>query len=150
GEGEAEIRVLRDGAPPESLRLEKLTGGDQATWSKVNVPLDAYAGKVVAIELRARSGSPRGRVLFGGPVIAGRPPPAPPAPRERPRAVVVVVLSGVETGRLPPRATEGTLPALSDLYRESTRFERHRVPSTVTASVVASMLTGVSPRVHGV
>ena len=43
GEGDAEIRVLRDGKPPEVLRAIHLEGGDKATWVDLNLPLGGFA-----------------------------------------------------------------------------------------------------------
>lgn len=150
GEGEAEVRVLRDGKPPELLRMVHGEGGDKATWTDLDLPLAVAGDEVVALELRATLAPPGGRVLFGDPVVmlpVGAPPPTPPA-----RVVIVVVLDGVERGELPPwsGAPAPTLGALSELASSGAVFDAHRAPSTVVAATVASLLTGLPPSGHGV
>lgn len=150
GEGEAEIRVLRDGKRADLLRAVHLTGGDKAGWIDLDLPLDPFAGVVGAIELAATQAPPGGRVLFGDPAVVLPPvavTPSPPA-----RAVVIVVLDGVTRAELPPwsGATGAALPALADLAKNGAVFEQHRAPSTVVAATVASLLTGLPPSSHSV
>jgi len=149
GEGEAEIRLLRDGKKPEVIRTVHGEGGDKAAWIDLELPLEGAASGVVALELRANEAPKGGRVLFGDPavVVIGQPPP-PPAPAAR--AVIIVVLDGVERGELPPwsPAPTPTLAALSDLATNAAVFDQHRAPSTVVAAVVASLLTGLLPTAH--
>jgi arylsulfatase A-like enzyme len=40
-------------------------------------------------------------------------------------------------------------PTMAELERSGASFEAHRVPTTVSAGVIASLLTGLSPRAHG-
>jgi hypothetical protein len=144
GQAAAEVLVKGDGDPPTSLRAELLEGGDGAQWKAVEVPLDAFAGKIATIELRSSTASPGGRVLFGDPavLVVGDPPaPSPPA-----RLVVILVFAGVDRSKV----TQGVYPALAELSRTSTTFESHRAPTTVAAGVVASLLTGLPPRAHAV
>src|SRR5262249_46138643 len=56
-----------------------------------------------------------------------------------------------DRAELPPYsgAAQQTLPALSELALVGTTFDRHRGPSTVVGSSIASMLTGLLPRYHG-
>jgi hypothetical protein len=149
GEGDAEIRVLRDGKKPESLSVLHLESGDHATWTEVEVPLIAYAHEVIALELRATQASRGGRILFGDPMVTVTAPPPPPAPAAR--AVVIVVLDGVERAELPPWNAAPTpgLPALSDLAATATIFDQHRAPSPLVSAVVASLLTGLPPSALG-
>jgi Sulfatase len=149
GEGDAEIRILADGKKPEVLKTIHLQGGDKAVWTPLTLPLAAHARELVALELRATSAPRGGRVLFGDPVVALTAPPPPPTPLAR--AVVVVVLDGVERGDLPPwsAARSPTLAALTDLAESGAVFDQHRAPSTVVASAVASLLTGLPPSAHG-
>lgn len=148
GEGDAEIRVVRDGQEPVLLRKVHVVGGDKATWTDVEVPLDAFAGQVVFLDLRATTSARGGRILFGDPVLVGpaeAPPAVPPA-----RAVVIVALDGVERADLPPWSgrADPRLPTLSELAATGTTFERHRAPSTVVGAVMASLLTGLPPQAH--
>ncbi len=149
GEGDAEIRVLRDGKKPESLSVLHLESGDHAAWTEVEVPLIAYAHEVIALELRATQASRGGRILFGDPMVTVTAPPPPPAPAAR--AVVIVVLDGVERAELPPWNAAPTpgLPALSDLAATATIFDQHRAPSPLVSAVVASLLTGLPPSALG-
>lgn len=149
GEGDAEIRVLRDGKQPEVLHTVHLTGGDKATWTDVDLPLAPVGRAMFTLELRALSAPPGGRILFGDPVIAmPAPSSAPVAPA---RAVIIVALDGVERSNLPPwsGAPAPHLPALSELALTATVFDRHRAPTTVIGGVMGSLVTGLSPKAHG-
>ncbi|MEP7119760.1 MAG: sulfatase-like hydrolase/transferase [Byssovorax sp.] len=149
GDGDAEIRVLRDGKKPDTLRTLHLEAGDHATWTEVELPLAAYAREVIALELRATQAARGGRVLFGDPMVTVTAPPPPPAPAAR--AVVIVVLDGVERAELPPWSGAPTpnLPALTELATTATIFDQHRAPSPIVSAVVASLLTGLPPSTHG-
>ena len=149
GEGDAEIRVLRDGKKPETLTTLHLEAGDHAAWTEVELPLGAFAHEVIALELRATQAARGGRVLFGDPMITVTAPPPPPAPAAR--AVVIVVLDGVERSELPPwsGAPMPSLPTLSELAMSATIFDQHRAPSPIVAAVVGSILTGLPPSAHG-
>jgi arylsulfatase A-like enzyme len=76
---------------------------------------------------------------------AEEPPAIPPA-----RAVVIVALTGVERGDLPPWSgrADPRLPTLSELAASATAFELHRAPTTVVSGVMASLLTGLPPQAH--
>jgi hypothetical protein len=147
GQGEAEIRLVSDGRPPETLAKLAIDG---AAWKDADLSLDGHAGELVAIELRATSNSGAGRVLFGDAAIvatANNPPPTPSA-----RGAVVVVLDGVEHDELPPYrpGASAMLPTLGELALVGTAFDAHRAPSPVVAASVASLLTGLPPRAHAV
>jgi len=148
GEARAEIRILRDGEEPATLHRGLVTGGDNAQWKDLDLDLDSFAGQFVTVELRSASGTSTGRLLFGDPGVST--PTVEPAPVHAARAVVMVVLGGVTRDELPPWSTTPTphLPTLSRLAAESTTFERHRGPSTVVSSVMATLLTGQLPRAH--
>lgn len=152
GEGEAELRVLRDGHKPELLRTVHLEGGEKATWVDVDLLLAPFAGTVGAIELRAAKAPRGGRVLFGDPRVVLPSVTAPPPPPPAARAVIVVVLDGVTRGELPPwsGAASATLPALAELAQTGTTFDQHRAPATSISAVMASLLTGLPPLAHGV
>jgi hypothetical protein len=148
GEADADLRYLRDGAPPVVIGKVHLTGGERARWTDVELPLPPETGEVGALELRALTAPRSARILFGDPAItlpATDPPAAPAA-----RAVVVVVLDGVERADLPPwSGPRSPLGTISDIALTGTAFERHRAPSTIVAAVVASLLSGLPPRGHG-
>lgn len=148
GEGSAEIRGLRDGKEPVSLGRFQVKGGDQAKWTPLDVSLEGVTGDITAIELSALSGAPGGRLVFGDPVIVM--PQEAEQPMPQAKLVVVFVLSSIDAARFPPLAAAGSLPVLEELRSRSTAFLRHRSPTTVTSGVMASLLTGMSPRRHGV
>ncbi len=149
GEGDAEIRLLRDGAKPVVLHRAHVKGGDKAVWVDVDVPLDGRGSALATIELRAVEAARGSRVLLGDPAVVLSPPFPPAAPPAR--AVVVVVLDGVERGDLPPwnEKAAASLPTLAELAKLGTVFDRHRAPTTVVSAAVASLLTGLPPRSHG-
>ena len=148
GEGDAEIRAVRDGQKPEVLKSVHLTGGDKAVWTEVDLPLKSVAGSLASLELRAVAAPPGGRVLFGDPVLVIPAPPPSPVPPAR--AVVIVALSGVERPLLPPWSggPSQAFPTLSDLALTATTFNHHRAPASLVSSVMASLLTGLPPRGH--
>lgn len=148
GEGSVALAVTRDGQKPEIVAQAKVTGGDKATWSDLRASLAPFAGQVVTLSLVAERAPKGGRLLFGDPRITDT--SAAPAPAPAARAVVIVALDGVERTDLPPwsQASPDTLPTLSDLAQSSTVFTAHRAPSTVVTTVMASLVTGLSPAAH--
>ncbi len=147
GEAEAEIVARVEGKAPVSLLRRAVKGGDAAAWEDVDATLDAFAGQLLHLELRA-SGLAPGRLLFGDPEIVV--PTVPPEDVRRARLVLLVVLSGVEREEL-PGYSENAAPGLSRLAQlsaEATTFTRHRASSTLALTNLATMLTGLSPHVH--
>jgi arylsulfatase A-like enzyme len=59
----------------------------------------------------------------------------------------VLVISGVDRSRL---GNADLYPVLADLAKNGVTFSAHRAPTTVSAGVMASLLTGRSPGAHGV
>jgi arylsulfatase A-like enzyme len=147
GRGSAEVRVVTDGAPPVELSQRRITGGSGATWVPLEIPLREHAGRVAALELSALESSRGGRVVFGDPIIARASATVPRVPEAR--AVVIVIAAGLERRHVPPWGPTGGLAAVGELARQGAAFSGYRVPSTVTSAVVASLLTGLAPRAHG-
>jgi arylsulfatase A-like enzyme len=148
GEGEAQIRVLRDADAPVVLRQVRVLGGDRAAWTDIDLSLDGYAGKLAIVELSAATATRGTRVLFGDPVVTREVPADAVIPKAK--AVVVVVMTGVDPFRLPPWNAERPLPTFDVLSREGVVFAQHRAPTTVSAGVMATVLTGLAPRQHTV
>jgi arylsulfatase A-like enzyme len=146
GEGEVEIRVLQDGQISEVAKTTRVVGGDGAAWQDLDLPLEAHGGQLVTLELAATGGARGARVLFGDPMVVGK--GTKPEPTPRAKAVIIVVISSINPARLPPWAPDKPLPTFDALAREGAVFERHRSPSTVPAAVMASLLTGLTPRQH--
>lgn len=147
GKGRAAIRLLRDGEDPVVLAQRKVTGGGGATWIPLSLKLDDYVGQLVTLELRAVDGTRGGRVVFGEPALV----PSQPDPDERvPEAntVIVIALGGLDRERIPPWGPIGDRAGLGQLVREGPAFSGYRLPSTLSAPVLASALTGLAPGAH--
>jgi hypothetical protein len=144
GQGDAEIRITRDGEPAVAMRSEHVKGGDHAEWVDADLSMDSFAGKVVTIELTAKGEPSAGRLLFGDPALYV---PSNPAPALSPaKVVMVVMLAGLDRTKVLSREI---CPTLSELARTATNFESHRGPTTVSAAIMATLITGMSPRAHG-
>jgi arylsulfatase A-like enzyme len=142
GEGDVGVAVLRDGDPAATVASAHVTGGEHARWSALDVDLGAFTGRLVILQLQALTTSPGGRILFGDPGIVV--PAPPPFAWPTTRVSIVLVLGGVDR----PHLLTPSYPALGELERTATSFEQHRIPTTVTAGVMASLLTGLAPRAH--
>ncbi|HEY6725396.1 MAG TPA: sulfatase-like hydrolase/transferase [Polyangiaceae bacterium] len=146
GSGRAELRVVRPGGDVVTLEQRQIEGGETAGWSAIDVPLGRFAGELIALEFAVRDASGVGRVAFGDPALvraraeAARVPPT--------ASVVLVVMSGLRRASVPPWGSVAQLPGFAELVRAGTTFTNFRAPSSVPGAVLASMLTGVSPRVH--
>ncbi len=149
GRGTAEVALVSDEKAPRVLSTRKVSGGDtNSTFVPVSLDLSPAAGEVVGLELRAVEGSRGGRIVFGDPMISrasAELPQTPPA-----RHVVLVVFSAVDRGRVPPWGPTASMPALAELAKHSAVFSAHRSPSSVPAASFASLISGVSPAVHGI
>ena len=148
GSGVAEIVARREGTSPVTLERRKVSGGDSAAWTPIELDLGRFAPEPVALEFRARDASRGGRLTFGDPELVRKSGPAPEPPAAR--VVVLVVLSGVDRRRLPPWGPGAGLVAFSELARSGAAFSRYRAPTTVPAGALATMLTGLTPRAHTV
>ncbi len=147
GEGEAEVRAVEAGKEPVVLKTIKVLGDpDGGRADPIDVDLGAYAGRLLGLELAAKSAAPGGRVLYGDPFLSVR--ASTPAPRTRARVVIIIVLSNTNKSQVPPYAEVPALATLTDLAPSSVAFRRYRAPTTVTASVMASLLTGLGPMTH--
>jgi arylsulfatase A-like enzyme len=144
-----EIAVRTDGGSAIVLDQHEVQGGDGAAWSDRKVGLDAFAGQLVQLELRAPAGSTTGRALFADPEIVVS-APAPESSVEAPN-VVVVVLSGVERSALPGYGPDGAerMPRLARFAKNAVIYGNHRASTTVVPGQVATLLTGLAPLAHG-
>jgi len=148
GRGVARVRVLEDGEPPAVVAEHRVSGGTGAVWTPLTVDLQRYASRVVGLEFEAPESSGGGRVAFGEPAIAV-PDDGVRVHAGRARLAVVVVLAGLDRRMIPPWGPVANFPGVGRLLRDSVVFERYRAPTTIVSSVMASLLTGVSPRAHG-
>ncbi len=148
GRGAAELVVRRESGEPVTLETRRVAGGESSAWTELDVDLSRFAGEPVALELRAVDASRGGRVAFGDPELIQRENQPPTV--QKARAVVLVVLSAVEQARVPPWGPTGALGTLGSLARDGAAFSRYRAPTTVPAGVMATLLSGLPPRAHGV
>ncbi len=146
GTGVGAINIVRDGAPPVTLQTRKLVGGDAATWTPLELELGEYASDVIGLELSALDATRGGRVAFGDPAIVRKPEPLPAPPLAH--TVVMIVLGSVERSEIPPWGATGPMTALGEIARGAVAFSQYRAPSSVVQSVLATLLTGLSPRAH--
>jgi hypothetical protein len=147
GTGVGEIRILEDGQAPTTLLERKVLGGQGAQWIPISLDLSAYAGRVVALELRAVKATEGGRIAFGEPHVTRLQPP--PPNRIPGRTAVIVVLSRIPRRAIPPWGRIEDLSAFADLRRHAATYNLYRVPTGLPAATVASLLTGLPPEVHG-
>jgi arylsulfatase A-like enzyme len=157
GDADLELRVVRDRGAPVVLAAMHVAG--EAPWKAVDVPLVAHSGSagapgtLGAIELVAVRSTKGARVLFGEPrVIAAGGADAVPEHPEPPVNGVVLVVLGDAAPRLFEPFTAGAtpLPELTALAKSSVLFDGHRSTGGYGSTAVASMLTALSPREHGV
>lgn len=147
GRGTAQLRVASDGEQPVTLAERKVEGGAAAAWTPIQADLSAYAGRMIELELRVLETTRGGRIAFGDAALASKEPPA----RERPSTHTAVVVIGSALGlrQVPPWGPTGAQSALGELSRGSVAFAAYRAPSSVPGAVVASILSGLSPTLHG-
>jgi len=146
GSGTAEVRVLEDGVAPITLQQRHVVGGAGAQWVPLEIDLGRFSGRVVAIDLRALRTEGGGRVVFGEPRLVRRPGPVELVPEAK--TVVVVLASALDRRRIPPWGPIGTLTAIGEIARSGLAYSDYRVPTTLPAGVVATLLTGLHPRSH--
>lgn len=148
GRGAATVRVVGDGEAPRVLAERKVLGGTGAAWTPITLDLEPFAGRIIGIELESTDSTGGGRVAFGEPVVAsGRDGPLPEVPAAP--VVVVIVAAGLDRRLLPPWGPAAGFPAIAKLVRDGVAFDRFRAPTTVVGAVFASLVTGLSPRAHG-
>jgi arylsulfatase A-like enzyme len=150
GDADLEARMLRDRRPPVILGTAHATGSAVA-WTPWTVPLTGIdgPGALASVEVIVRRAGKGTRVLLGEPrvVVAGAPPvEAPPAAQ----GVVVVVLGSTSARSLAPWGGPSSVPSLAALAQAGTTFSSHRAVSSLAQADLASILTGLPPRVHGV
>jgi len=148
GESDAEIAIRTDDAPPVALLRRTVKGGEDAKWDDFEASLDPFAGKIVDVELRAPSGSPSGRILFGDPEILV--PTTAPPPTLEAQVVVLVVMDGVDRDVLPGYAPSDAPPLdqLSKFAERAARFENFRGATNVIPAAMATLFTGLPPEAH--
>ena len=149
GEADAEVRVLIDRAEPRVVGSYHLGGGEGApAWVPLSLPLGDL-GTLASIELVAKSSTKGARIVFAEPKVVATSVPKPVKPTAA-RGVVVVVLGSTAAKSLSPYGGSLATPELSALAASGTTFDAHRASTSFASGAVASMLTGLPPRAHGV
>ncbi|HEV8244677.1 MAG TPA: sulfatase-like hydrolase/transferase, partial [Polyangiaceae bacterium] len=146
GSGVAAVTVVRDSGPPMTLQTRRLTGGDAAIWTPLELDLGEYSSEIIGLELTALEATRGGRVAFGDPVIVRSSAAVPEPPLAR--TAIMIVLGAVDRSLLPPWAATGQMTALGELARTAVAFSQYRAPTTLVPGVLATLLTGLPPRAH--
>lgn len=150
---------MRAGAPKASVTMVvRVTpeGGNTSElwrgllsdlWLLQQVPLQAYAGRVVRLELAFEG---KGSAALAAPAILTEGAPAVPR-ASAPRNVVMVLIDTQRADHLQPynAATRVKTPAVAALAAQGTVFEAAQAPENWTKPSVASVLTGLYPASHG-
>jgi hypothetical protein len=150
GDADVEARLLRDRRPPLLLGSAHVAGGSLA-WAPWTLPVTGLegTGALASIELVVKRAAKGTRVLLGEPRVEATPTTPSPVP-PRARGVVVVVLGSISARSLSPWGGPHGAPQLAALASKGTTFTANRAVTTLANGDVASMLTGLPPRVHGV
>jgi hypothetical protein len=148
-DADVEAHLLRDRRTPIVLGTAHVVGGASA-WTQWSVPVTGLDGDggLASIELVVKRADPGTRVLLGEPrvVAAGSSSlTAPPSVS----AVVLVVLGSISAKALAPWDGPHAVPELARVAASATTFVSNRASSSLANAVVASMLTGLAPRAHG-
>jgi len=149
GDADVEARIVRDRHPPVVLGAAHVTGGgaDWASWSVPVAGLEGY-GALASVELIVKRASKGTRVLLGQPRVVGAATlPALPSPSAK--GVVLIVLGSTSAKALAPWGGPHAVPELAGLAAGGTVGLANRAPSSLGSAVVASMLTGLPPSLHG-
>jgi arylsulfatase A-like enzyme len=149
GDADVEARLLRDRRAPVVLGTAHVAGGG-LTWAPWTVPVTGLEGDgaLASLELIVKRAAKGTRVVLGEPrVVVASASPSPPPPVAR--GVVVVVLGSTSARSLAPWGGPHAAAELTALAAKGTIFARNRAASSLASADVASMLTGLSPRVHG-
>ena len=149
GDADVESLLIRDRRAPVVLGTAHVDGGG-ADWALWSVPVTGLEGDgaLASIELVVTRAGAGTRVLLGSPsiVAAGAIPTAAPPGVSN---VVLVVLGSTSSKALAPWAGPHAAPELSRVASEGTIFDANRASSSLPNAVVASMLTGLPSRLHG-
>jgi arylsulfatase A-like enzyme len=155
GDADLELRIVRDRAAPTVLSTMHVTG--DAPWTPVDLPTlvrggaTGKGGTLGAVELVAVRASRGARVVFGEPRVVAPGAEAVAAPPPTVKGVVLVVEGSVAPRLIDLYAPGATaLPELGALAKQGVVFEGNRASGGAPSTALASMVTGLSARAHGV
>jgi arylsulfatase A-like enzyme len=147
GEADAEVRVLADRAEPRVVGSFHLGGEGAPPWRPVSLPL-GDVNTIGAVELVAKQSTKGARVVFAEPRVTTNASPEAKPPASK--GVVIVVLGSAHPKMLSPWGGAVATPELAQLGSGGMVFEAHRATTSFGNGALASMLTGLLPRDHGV
>jgi len=139
----AKVIVTPDGEPATEL----FAGALSAEWTNKVLPLTAFAGKVVRLDLVSQ-GTANAEVAWASPAVLV-PRAAPVAPKQA-KNVVVLLVDTLRADKLKPFNPRSRVqtPVVDQLAREGTIFQNAQSPENWTKPSVASVLTGLYPMTH--
>jgi arylsulfatase A-like enzyme len=144
--GKVSVRVTPEGGAPKDVFKADVTGA----WRDEVIDLDAYAGQVVRVDLRAEGDVGAGRLAWSTPALLV-PPKSVEPPKKAAKNVVVLLIDTMRAKSLKPfnPATRVKTPALDAFAKEGTVLEAAQSPENWTKPSVASVLTALYPATHG-
>jgi hypothetical protein len=147
-DADVEALLVRDRRAPIVLGTAHVVG--DAAWVPWSVPVAGIegAGALASIELVVRRADAGTRVLLGGPRVIASPESTAAEPAVA-RSLVLVVSGSTSARALAPWGGPHLAPELTREASAGTAFEANRASSSLANSVVASMLTGLPPVLHG-
>ncbi|MFO0665005.1 MAG: sulfatase-like hydrolase/transferase [Polyangiaceae bacterium] len=164
GEGDAEVRVLRDGAAPVVLGAYHVVAGEAFRAIDVALPAGAGFSEVAVVVSKVSKGS---RVALGEPRLVGMDVGAPPeaplptainstkadagdirAPSAR--GVVLVVLGSLPVSGISVYGGTTETPELGALAATGLVFDDHRAVTSIASGNMATILTGLPATGHGI
>jgi choline-sulfatase len=142
----AKVVVTPEDGKPKTLFSKALS----ASWQDDVVALDAYAGKLVRLDLAAEGEVGLGHVAWSTPALL-IPPQNVEKPTKTAKNVVIVLIDTLRARSLKAfnPATRVKTPVLDALAREGAVFEATQAPENWTKPSTASLLTGLYPSTHG-
>jgi hypothetical protein len=149
GEGDVELRAHRDRSPTELLGSWHVSADDANAWKNVNVALPSFSAPV-ELEMAVTKSSKGARIILGAPRVLRETSATPPSPAPHAENVVLVVLGEVSPHTIASFGGRLALPEIDALAKRGYTFDAHRSQTTLSSGALASMLSGLSPRDHGV
>jgi arylsulfatase A-like enzyme len=150
GAADAEVRFVRDRAPPTVIGTLHLDAADAANARLRSWPVGELGavGTLGAVELSVVRASRGARVIFGEPHVVGPAAVAPPtaAPAMPARGVVLIVMSQLGARSLSPYGGALLTPTITSLASSGDVFAPSRATTGVANGAVGSMLTGLTAR----
>lgn len=142
----ASVVITPEGGAPSELFSTEL----KTEWRDEVIALDAYAGKVVRIDLKAEGDVGAGRVAFSTPAILLKPTKL-DKPKKTAKNVVLLVIDTLRAQSLKVYDSKSRVktPVLDQIASEGTVFEACQAPENWTKPSTASLLTGLFPATHG-